>query len=312
MNTTRRNFLCAAGGIIAAGVVRSSFAADPEGAPPAKPPAMFSGPIESRKLEEGFNVLIGGGGNTTVLFDAGHLLVIDSGMPHRGEDLLKLAMQLSPQAVTKALFNTHWHFDHVGGNGAFVAAGFTAIGTTACRTRLGQRILLEDMGLTVEPTPEAARPTITFDKQMKLFSPLEVQITAMDPAHTDTDAIAWIEKYNTLITGDLHFSGIFPVIDRSTGGSLDGMIAGTQRLLTLGDDKTRVVPGHGPVGDKSALRAQLELLTLVHDRLAPMGAKKMTMDEVVAAAPLADLDDKWGRGFLRSPVFTKMAYGQWK
>ena len=148
MNTTRRNFLRAAGGIIAAGVVRSSFAADPEGAPPAKPPAMFSGPIESRKLEEGFNVLIGGGGNTTVLFDAGHLLVIDSGMPHRGEDLLKLAMQLSPQAVTKALFNTHWHFDHVGGNGAFVAAGFTAIGTTACRTRLGQRILLEDMGLT--------------------------------------------------------------------------------------------------------------------------------------------------------------------
>jgi glyoxylase-like metal-dependent hydrolase (beta-lactamase superfamily II) len=89
------------------------------------------------------------------------------------------------------------------------------------------------------------------------------------------------------------------------------MTAATKKLLELSDDKTRVVPGHGALTDKKTLAAQLELLILTHDRLAPLGEKKMTMDEVVTKAPLADLDDKWGRGFLRSPVYTRMAYGQW-
>ena len=114
-----------------------------------------------------------------------------------------------------------------------------------------------------------------------------------------------------LHAGDLHFNGTFPVIDRSSGGSLDGMIAATKRLLDLTDAKTRVIPGHGPMADKSTLKAQLDLLSLTHDRLAPLAEKKMSMDDVVAKAPLADLDDKWGRGFLRSPLYTRMAYGQW-
>ena len=89
------------------------------------------------------------------------------------------------------------------------------------------------------------------------------------------------------------------------------MIDATRTLLGYGDGKTRVVPGHGAVGDKSALRGQLELLQLTHERLSPFGEKKATLDEVLAAKPLADLDDKWGRGFVRSPLFTRLAYGQW-
>ena len=77
------------------------------------------------------------------------------------------------------------------------------------------------------------------------------------------------------------------------------------------EDKTKVIPGHGALGDKSALVNQLSLLTMVRERLAPLGEKNMTMEDVLAKQPLADLDDKYGRGFLRSPVFTKMAYGQW-
>lgn len=281
--------------------------------PASKPavPAMFSGKIEALRLEDDLYVLQGAGGNTAVHFDAGRLLVVDTGVPFRAADLLALTSKFAPDAAARTVFNTHWHFDHTGGNVAFAKAGFTLIGSTACRTRLGQRIVFEDMAMTMDPSPEVAWPTETFDQGMSLFAPTEVKFTKIAPAHTDTDAIAFFEKHNVLHTGDLHFSGVYPVIDRSTGGSLDGMVAASRLLLNLGDDRTRVIPGHGPVGNKTALKAQLDLLSLVHDRLAPLGEKKAMLEEVLAANPLADLDDKWGRGFIRSPVFTRMAYGQW-
>jgi glyoxylase-like metal-dependent hydrolase (beta-lactamase superfamily II) len=286
-------------------------AADPAPASGGGAAAMFSGKIETIRLADDLYALTGAGGNVAVAFDADRVLVIDSGIPTRGPDLLAAATKLAPAAKAKTLFNTHWHFDHTGGNDAFVKAGFTVVGSGACRERLGQTITLEDLGMTAEPIPEANRPAVTFDQALNLYAPFPVKLTKAAPAHTDTDAIAFFEKHNVLHTGDLLFAGAFPVIDRSSGGSLDGMIAASKHLLTVGDDQTRVIPGHGPVGDKAAIRAQLDLLTLAHDRLAPFGAKHASMDEVLAAKPFADLDDKWGRGFLRSEMFTRMAYGQW-
>jgi cyclase len=170
---------------------------------------------------------------------------------------------------------------------------------------------MEDMGMTIEPSPEIARPVLTFDESMDLFQGSPAHILKIAPAHTDSDAIVYFPAANVFHTGDLHFNGTFPVMDRSTGGSLDGMIAANQRLLELCNAKTRVIPGHGALADKTTLAAQLALLILTHERLSPLGDKKMTMEEVMAKAPLADLDDKWGRGFLRSPLYTRMTYGQW-
>ena len=201
--------------------------------------------------------------------------------------------------------------DHTGGNADFAAAGYVIVGSENCRKRMGEKITMEDMGMTTEPSPEIARPVMTFDQSMDLFQGAPAHILKVAPAHTDSDAIVLFTNSNVLHAGDLHFNGTYPVIDRSSGGSLDGMIAATKRLLDLTDAKTRVIPGHGPLADKSTLTAQHSLLSLTHDRLAPLGEKKMSMDEVVAKAPLADLDDKWGRGFLRSPLYTRMAYGQW-
>lgn len=306
MTLSRRNVLrSTAAGLLALGLSRPfARAADPA-------PALFAGKIEPIRLDDDLYVLSGAGGNIAALFDADRLLVIDSGVPARADDVFAAATKFSPSAKRKTLFNTHWHFDHTGGNGAFVKAGFSVVGTGACRQRLGQTITMVDMAMTSEPIPEANRPTVTFDQGLTLFEPSTVKLTKFAPAHTDTDATAFFEKRNVLHTGDLLFAGAFPVIDRSSGGSLDGMITASKQLLTLCDDKTRVIPGHGPVGDKSAIQAQFDLLNLAHDRLAPYGAKKATMDEVVAAAPFADLDDKWGRGFVRSPLFTRMSYGQW-
>ncbi len=318
-NTTlsRRGFLGASALVMAAGLTaRFAQAADDKAGSTsqdasAKRPAWFSGPIAVTKLEEDLYLLDGGGGNNAVHFDSEKIFVIDSGVAPRGQDLVAQALKLSPNAQVKTLFNTHWHGDHAGGNPAFFKAGFTIVGSTATRTHLGQTINFEDLGMISQPSPENSRPVITFDDKIKFHMPSPIAITKIPPAHTDSDAVAFFEKYNVLHTGDLFFNGIFPVIDRFTGGSLDGMIAASKLLLTFGDAKTRIIPGHGPLADKAALKAQLDLLTLTHERLAPLGEKKKTIDEVLALKPLADLDETYGKGFFQSPLYTRMAYGQW-
>jgi glyoxylase-like metal-dependent hydrolase (beta-lactamase superfamily II) len=272
---------------------------------------MFGGKLEVTDLGDGLHLVANGGGNVLISSDADGILVIDTGMSFRARDYLAVAASLAPNAKRKIVFNTHWHMDHTGGNADFAAAGFVIAGSENCRKRMGEKITMEDMGMTTDPSPETARPVMTFQNSMDLFEGSAAHIVKIAPAHTDGDAIVLFAKGGVLHTGDLHFNGTYPVIDRSTNGSLDGMTAATKKLLELSDDKTRVVPGHGALTDKKTLAAQLELLILTHDRLAPLGEKKMTMDEVVTKAPLADLDDKWGRGFLRSPVYTRMAYGQW-
>ncbi len=280
-------------------------------AEPAAPPPMFMGKLSVVRLEDDLHALLNGGGNSTAIHSADSLFMIDSGIPARGKDLLAAVTALSPAAVHKTLFNTHWHFDHVGGNGDFAAAGYAIIGSAQCRQRMGQTINFEDLGMQVPPSPEGQRPAVTFDEKLDVYTPPRVRLVKFAPAHTDTDAVAIVDAYGILITGDLVFSGAFPVIDRSTGGSLDGMMAASAKLLTMTDAKTRVIPGHGPLGGPEIIQAQLDLLKTVHDRLAPLGEKKTPLAEVLEKKPLADLDDKYGRGFLRSELFTKMAYGQW-
>lgn len=308
--TSRRNILKWSLAIAIGAAIKTPLlhAADAAEDPMAK---MFSAKLDVTDLGDGLSLIANGGGNVLVSHNADSVLVIDTGMAFRAKDYVSAVDKLAPDAKRKIVFNTHWHFDHTGGNAEFAGAGYVIAGSENCRKRMGQKIFLEDMGLTAEPSPEIARPVMTFEQSMDLFQGSAAHIVKIAPAHTDTDAIVLFATAGVLHTGDLHFNGAFPVIDRSSGGSLDGMIAATARLLEIVDDKTRVVPGHGPMADKTSLAAQLALLKLTHDRLAPFADNKAAMDEVVAAQPLADLDEKWGRGFLRSPVYTRMAYGQW-
>lgn len=313
MTSTRRSFIRHTGLALTAAVLlpRGARAADDE--PKAAAPNPFGGKLETTQLEPGVHVLMGAGGNVLVCGDADHLLVIDAGIPQRGSEVLAEAEKLVPNARRKTLIDTHWHFDHAGGNAAFAAAGFSIVASTATRTRLGQRINIEDLGIMAEPSAESAWPTTTFDDRLTVHAgPLgPVTLSKVKPAHTDTDIIAVFEKHGILHTGDLLFARAFPVFDRSTGGSLNGYLAATKSLLALVDDKTRVVPGHGAMAGKPELTAQHDLLRLTQDRLAPFADKKAPMQEVLDKNPFADLDDKWGRGFVRSPLYTRMAYGQW-
>jgi glyoxylase-like metal-dependent hydrolase (beta-lactamase superfamily II) len=303
-----------------AGTARA-YGQDKTDAPAEKtPPNPFGGALKVEKMEEDLMVVFGAGGNIAVYNRPAGTLVVDSGVAQRAGDVFKTVSSLVRKPVEDpnevggklTLFNTHWHFDHTGANELFGKAGYLIASSAKCAAREGEKITLEDLGMTFEPLPPIARPHMTFGVAGgAIRMPDDVEITVFEPAHTDGDATLTYTKYNIFQTGDMFFNGMFPVIDRSTGGSLDGMIAATTRMLTMVNDDTRIIPGHGPLGRKPDLQSQLDLLKLTRERLAPLGEKKMSMEEVLKAAPLANLDDKWGRGFLRSPIYTRMAYGQW-
>jgi glyoxylase-like metal-dependent hydrolase (beta-lactamase superfamily II) len=122
-------------------------------------------------------------------------------------------------------------------------------------------------------------------------------------SHTDGDAIVFFERQNVVHMGDTFFAGRYPFIDVNSGGSVQGMIASSSKVLGLVHPDTKIVPGHGDLASAVELRAYRDMLEAARDAIAPMLARGMTEDEVVAAKPTAALDPTWGTNserFVRS------------
>jgi cyclase len=113
---------------------------------------------------------------------------------------------------------------------------------------------------------------------------------------------------NVLHTGDLFFSGAYPVIDYSTGGWIGGMAEALDKLLKVGDGQTRIIPGHGPLSSKGDMQAARDMVHTVYDRLGTFSKKGASIEDVLKANPVADLEPKWGQGFLNGERFLQMAY----
>ncbi len=131
----------------------------------------------------------------------------------------------------------------------------------------------------------------------------------MKPAHTDTDIAIRFASANVLHLGDLYFNGMYPFIDASTGGNINGMIASANAALGLIDAQTRVIPGHGPLGDKASLGKYRDMLVTVRDRIQKLKSSGQTLEQVVVAKPTKDLDDPWGKGFMQPDFFVTIVYG---
>ena len=128
------------------------------------------------------------------------------------------------------------------------------------------------------------------------------------PAHTDSDIYIHFEKANVLQAGDVFFNGMYPYIDDGTGSSVSGMIAAATKLLTVADNNSKIVPGHGPLGDKADLMKYRSMLVTVRERLQKLKSSGKTVKEVIAAKPLDDLDPVWGKGLFNSDTFIQIAY----
>jgi len=136
----------------------------------------------------------------------------------------------------------------------------------------------------------------------------EIRAYHVPPAHTDGDVIIHFAKADVVHMGDVFFNGGYPFIDTSSGGRIDGVIAAAERVLGGIGEKTRLIPGHGPVGTKADLQAYRDGLKTLRDRIAKLKAEGKTRDQAIAAKPTADYDAKWGTGFMKGDTFTGLVY----
>ena len=251
--------------------------------------------ITTQQLRGNISALLGAGGNIAVFPGKDGKVLIDSGYSTARPQLTEALAAISSDPITH-LINTHWHFDHTDGNEWMHSAGATIIAHENCRTRLSTQQEIAAFKASFPPSPAGAIPTLVFasDDKTKLNGATLV-LRHYDPAHTDTDISIYFPEANVLHVGDTWFNGFYPFIDYSTGGSINGMIRATERNLAAATADTLIIPGHGPIGNKTQLTEFHDMLVGARDNVAKLKKEGKSLDETIAAKPTAAYDEKWGK-----------------
>jgi cyclase len=262
-------------------------------------------PIATQKLADNLLMLSGPGGNVAVLTGPDGLLVVDTFVQPAWPAMKKTLDGFG--APIKAVIDTHWHYDHCDNNASFRQAGAVVIAHANTAKRLSEK--LEVLGMKFEPVPESAKPSQTFTDSHRLTANGEtVELGYIPPAHTDTDISIRFPRANVLHLGDTYFNGGYPFFDTVTRGNIGGMIEAANRGLKLVDQSTKIVPGHGPLGNMETLTAYRDMLVTVRDRVQKLKASGRKVEDVVKEKPSADLDGVWGKGFMTPDMFVTLVY----
>jgi len=266
--------------------------------------------IEPQKVAEGIYMLTGSGGNIGLLTGSDGAFLIDDQFAPLSAKILAAVKTLTAEPL-RFVVNTHWHGDHTGGNEnmGLAGAGAIIVAQENVRRRMSAEHFNPAFNNTTPASPPDALPVVTFvDAVTFHWNGQTVRVFHVEPAHTDGDSIIQFEQANVFHMGDTFFNGSYPYIDVSSGGRIDGMISAAERVLKVATDETRLIPGHGPLGTKADLQAYHDMLRTVRNRIAALEAQGKTKEEIVAAKPTADLDAKWGGGFMKPDNWVGLVY----
>ena len=262
--------------------------------------------IKTTKLGDTTYMMEGAGGNLGLSIGDDAVFLIDDQFAPLSEKITAAIAKLTAKPV-RFLLNTHWHFDHTGGNENFGKAGAIVVAHENVRNRMSTDQFIEFMKMKEPASPKGALPVVTFAGSVTFhLNGDEMRALHIPRAHTDGDAIVHFVKSDVIHMGDVYFNGMYPFIDTSSGGTIQGVIAGCDRALAIAGDSTRIIPGHGPLSNKAELKAYRDMLATVAERIGKLVADGRTPEEIAAAKPLADLDEKWGKGFLKPDGFVSM------
>jgi len=268
-----------------------------------------SSPVTSYRLRGNVSVLEGSGGNIAVLTGPDGKVLVDGGIGVSRPQLTKALSNLGAEPITH-LINTHWHFDHTSGNEWLHSVGAKIIAHKNTRKHLSEIQRVEDWDYNFLPSPAGAIPSdaLIANRKLKLNS-ASIELKPYKPAHTDGDLSVTFGEADILHVGDTYWNGIYPFIDYSTGGSIDGMIAASDANLAASTENTIIIPGHGkPVSNKSELKEFRDMLVGIRGNIAALKKAGRTLEEIVAAKPTAAYDAKWGQFVIDPPFFTKLVY----
>ena len=265
--------------------------------------------IATHRLRNNISVLEGSGGNIAVMTGSDGKVLVDAGISVSRVRLTEALAALGKEPITH-LINTHWHFDHADGNDWLHAAGASITAHENTRKHLATIQRVEDWDYNFLPHAAGGIPSDVFarDHKMKLNG-ASIGLKYYGPAHTDSDISVTFAEANIMHVGDTFWNGIYPFIDYSTGGSINGMIAACETNLAAANNDTIIIPGHGqPVSNKAELQAFRDMLAAIRDNVAALKKQGKTRDEAVAAKPTAAFDAKWGQFVIDPGFFTRLVY----
>ncbi len=268
--------------------------------------------IKLQALTERVAMISGEGGNLALLTGdknawRGSVLIDDQFAP-LSEKILAAIKAIGSDAP-QLLINTHWHHDHVGGNDNMAKQGAVIIAHNNVRARMSKGQFMAAFNREVPPALANALPVVTFAEELSLhWGGEEIQVIHFARAHTDGDSIVHFKTSNVIHMGDIFFNGFYPFIDVGSGGSAEGVVAAVDAVLSLTDNNTKIIPGHGALATRADLMAYHMMLSTIVKRIKQEKAVGKTVEQMVAAKPTADFDEKWGDGFLKPDVWVKLIY----
>ena len=258
--------------------------------------------IKAEKLADGVAVLFGAGGNIGVSYGPdGTVLIDDQYAPLTGK--IQAAVKDLGAEPVKYLINTHWHGDHSGGNENLGRAGALIMAHDHVRERLARGTD------KIPPAAPEALPVITYHDGIKLhLNGDEVRVRHVKHAHTDGDSIVFWKKANILHMGDLFFHKVtLPFIDLNSGGNARGILAGAEQALTMVDDETKIIPGHGPVATRADLIAYRDMMKTVIAAVEKAQGEGKSLAAVQAMKPAAQWDVN-PDAFIKGDAFVEAVY----
>jgi len=264
--------------------------------------------VEVQALRTGLHVLRGAGCNVVVWTGSDGMLVVDSGDAASAPQLLEAIARISSDDL-RLVVNTHWHPDHVGGNAALRRAGASAVAHVDTRARMSARQTIAAQDVEVPAAPRDALPVVTFDDTLTLhLNGDRLALLHVPGAHTDGDLIALWQVANVAHVGDVYRADGYPFVDTANGGSLAGLVAAIETVLSRVDARTVIVPGHGPVSNRAELAAYRDMLVAVGRRVRELVDGGASVDEVLAARPTAAFDEHYGEAGESAERFVRVLH----
>ena len=261
--------------------------------------------IRAIALARNVYMLTGSGGNIGLAVGDDAVFVVDDQFAPLTPRILAAIATITSKPV-RFVVNTHWHFDHTGGNENMGKAGGLIVAHENVRSRMSSEQFIEALNRREPASPAGALPVVTFTDGMTFhINGDSLVVTHMPHAHTDGDAIVHFTKANVVHTGDTFVSAGLPFVDLSSGGSIHGVIAVAERVYAMSNDQTKIIPGHGPATDRARVKAFREMLVVLRDRMSVQVAAGRTLDEVLAARITADFATEWPNGHDR---FVRLLY----
>jgi cyclase len=267
--------------------------------------------IKPEKLADNLYVLFGYGGNMALLTGPDGPLLVDDQFDELSPKIRAAIALLSDKPV-RFLVNTHCHLDHTGGNAAFGRTGTVIIAQENTRKRLSSDQFIALFKLKVPAAPAEALPLVTFEDGLTLhLNGEDIEAVHVPRAHTDSDVVLYFTKANVVHTGDVFIAG-YPIVDDSSGGTFDGVVAATEGILARTRADTRIIPGHGPLSTRADVQAYHDMLVTVRTRVLDLIRKGRTQEQVLAAAPTREFDARYGQLYMKPDIWLQRVYVELK